>query len=383
MYTQTSNPQNLRIGVTIGLREPNESLWNNGIKQNAVFLTEALKHCPSVQSVCLVNATDVLISEQLPWDLDRWPTKSFDDAKDDLDILIELGGQISSEQTEYIKSRGTRLISYCCTVEYVLAMESVLFGRPLWGSNLFINQRYDAVWMIPQVANISQSYFSTLRRREACVIPFVWDPVFIEARSASLTHHGEYRPRPNRGKRLSVMEPNHDVVKFCFYPTLIAEEAYRLRPDAIEILQVTNAEYLAHNSKEFVALMLKLDIVQQHKAVFLGRYETPLFLSEATDVVISHQWDNPLNYFYFDVCWQGYPLVHNAHMCPDLGYYYEGNNAAVGAQALLRAFDEHDNNWQDYIQKQRSIISRYLPGHPDITRQYNDLLKQVMSQPII
>ena len=376
-------PRSLRIGVTIGLREANESLWNNGIKQNAVFLTEALKHCPSVQSVCLVNTTEVAITSELPWDLNRWPTKSFDDAKDHLDILIELGGQISADQTEYIKSRGTRLISYCCTVEYILAMESVLFGRPLWGSNLFINKRYDAVWMIPQVADISKSYFSTLRRREASVVPFVWDPVFVQSRSASFKDNGEYRPRGVKGRRLSIMEPNYDVVKYCFYPVLIAEEAYRLRPDDIDIMHVTNADHLAHNSKEFVALMLELDIVQNSKAVFLGRYETPLFLAEMTDVVISHQWGNPLNYFYFDVCWQGYPLVHNAEQCADLGYFYQGNDAALGAQALIKAFDKHDADWQNYLHRQREILSRYMPGNADITAQYDALLTAIMAQAIV
>lgn len=376
-------PKSLRIGITIGLRSADESLWSNGIKQNAVFLSEALKHCASVQSVRLVNTTDVPITNALPWDLTRWPTVSFNDAKDHLDILIELGGQINEEETDYLKRRGTRLISYCCAFEYIMAMESVLFNRPLWGSNLFVNKRYDAVWMIPQVASNSEYYYSTLRRRPAKIVPFIWDPMFLQAKSKDYPNSGEYRPPNKKARRLSVMEPNHNVTKFCFYPTLIAEEAYRLRPDDIEILYVTNADRLANESKEFVALMLQLDIVQQHKATFLGRFETPEFLAKMTDVVISHQWENALNYFYFDVCWQGYPLVHNAHLCPELGYFYEGNNAADGARALIEVFDTHDQNWQTYIEKQRAIIAQYLPSNPNVSAQYDALLAEVMSQDII
>jgi hypothetical protein len=33
-------------------------------------------------------------------------------------------------------------------------MESIVFGRPLWGQNLFINQCYDDIWMVPQVDHI-------------------------------------------------------------------------------------------------------------------------------------------------------------------------------------------------------------------------------------
>lgn len=70
---------------------------------------------------------------------------------------------------------------------------------------------------------------------------------------------------------------------------------------------------MARENKDFIALMNQLDIVRDHKAVFLGRYETPMFLAENTDIVVSHQLENPLNYLYLEVCWQGYALVHNAH----------------------------------------------------------------------
>ncbi|KIG05779.1 Protein of unknown function DUF2827 [Burkholderia sp. MR1] len=116
----------LRVGITIGLHHAAETLWNNGIKQNAVFLAEALNHCPNVASTVLVNTTSVPITDQLPWDLKRWPTVTFHDAKDNLDVLIELGGQIDSMATDYLKQRGTRLVSYCCGFEYVHAMESTL-----------------------------------------------------------------------------------------------------------------------------------------------------------------------------------------------------------------------------------------------------------------
>ena len=138
------------------------------------------------------------------------------------------------------------------------------------------------------------------------------------------------------GKRLTVMEPNHDVVKFCVYPMLIIDEAYRRDPDAICFTHVTNALHLAHDSPEFVMLMNYLDIVRAGKASFVGRFDTPLFLAELTDIVVSHQWSNPLNYFYFDVCWQGYPLVHNASLAPDLGYYYPDNDVQQGADARAR-----------------------------------------------
>ncbi|MGJ7562833.1 DUF2827 domain-containing protein [Variovorax sp. GB1R11] len=370
----------LRVGVTIGLHHEAETLWNNGIKQNAVFLAEALKHCPAVESVVLVNTTATPITPALPWDQARWPTLSFESAKDSVDVLIELGGQIDAAQTDHLKRRGARLVSYCCGFEYVHAMESMLFDRPLWGSNLFVNQRYDDIWMVPQVAHISQPYFEVLRRAQARAVPFVWSPVFLDERARTLPGAGVYQPRSGP-RRLSVMEPNIDVVKFCLYPVLIAELAYRARPEAIELLQVTNTERMATGNMEFISLMNQLDLVRQHKAVFLGRHETPVFLAQNTDIVVSHQWENPLNYFYLETCWQGYALVHNAHLCADLGYYYADNDVAGGCARLLEAIDTHDAQALAYRERQRGLIARYLPGNPAATELYNALLLALLQRP--
>jgi hypothetical protein len=370
----------LRVGVTIGLHRSDEVLWNNGIKQNAVFLASALANLDIVDSVHIVNTTDVPVTDALRWDRARWPTCAFDDIRDDLDVLVELGGQVSPERTDHLKRRGTRLVSYCCGFEYVHAMQAVLFGRRLWGHDLFVNQRYDDIWMVPQVANISQHYFQTLRRQSARIVPFVWSPVFLAQRSAGFAHGGEYRPREG-ARRLGVIEPNIDVVKFCLYPTFIAEEAYRLRPERIALLQVTNAEHIARENPEFISLMHQLDIVREHKAVFLGRHETPAFLAEMADVIVSHQWENALNYLYLEVCWQGYPLIHNADLCADLGYHYPGQDVQAGAQALLRALDHHDTDAQAYQARQRALIARYLPENPDLLRTYEQLLLGVLSRP--
>ena len=375
--------QSLRIGITIGLNHAQETLWNNGIKQNAVFLAETLKNCPNVASVVLVNTTDIPITPALPWDLTRWCTQNFNEVKNQLDILIELGGQISAEQTAYLKNRGVRLISYCCGFEYVHMTESILFERAKWGNNLFINQHYDDIWMVPQVAHISQPYFEVFRRQQARIVPFVWSPVFLLQKTATLPQQGLWQiPTDQQGWRLSVMEPNIDVVKFCLYPILIAELTYRSHPESIAVLQVCNALNFAKNNFEFISLMNYLDIVQANKAVFTGRHETPDFLANYTDAILSHQWENPLNYFYLEVCWQGYPLIHNASLISNLGYYYPENNLEFGSCQLQKAMTEHGINAKDYLNYQRQIISQFLPDNPNVISNYMMLLEQVMSKPL-
>ncbi len=128
--------------------------------------------------------------------------------------------------------------------------------------------------------------------------------------------------------------------------------------------------------------MHQLDIVRERKAIFLPRYDTPTFLAEYTDVVISHQMANPLNYFYLEVCWQGYALIHNAGLCSDLGYYYQGNDLGAGARRLVEALDRHDAGLAAYRFAQRQQIRRYLPENTEVVRTYEALLGEVMAGPI-
>ena len=371
--------RSLRIGITIGLHASDESLWTNGIKQNALFLAKLLRNSTLSHHVVLLNTTGVGISDRLPWSLTDFPTAAFDDACDGLDVVIELGGQISAEQTRRIKQQGTRLVSYCCGPEYVQNIEAMIFRRPLW-DDIFINPDYDELWIIPQIWELNRGYLQTLRRCAARQVPFVWDPLALETLTRQMPDNGEYRPG-DAPKRLSVIEPNIDVLKFCLYPTFIAEQAFRADPDRIAFLHVTSADRFVHDDREFAGLMRQLDIVKAGKASFTGRVRTPDFLSEHTDIVISHQWGLALNYFYLECCWQGYPLVHNADLVAELGYHYPGHDLDAGAERLLEALRHHDANWQSYRDAQRSLIGRFLATNADLAEAYDDLLFDLLGPP--
>ena len=362
----------LAIGITIGLGAPDESLWLNGIKQNALFLAKLLLRSPLGHDVRLLNTTSIPVTAALPWDIVAFPTMAFDQGCDGLDVLIELGGQICAEQTSRIKAQGTRLVSYCCGPEYVQNIEAMIFRRPLWQS-IFINPDYDEIWVIPQVAETSLHFFQTFRRTPARVVPFVWDPMAIEAVAAGLPDRGEYRPREG-ARRLTVIEPNIDVLKFCLYPILAAERAYRERPEDIAFLHVANADAFVHDDREFAGLMRHLDIVRDHKASFIGRVETPTFLAAHTDIVVSHQWGLALNYFYLECCWQGFPLVHNAQLIGELGYYYSGNDVDAAARLVLDAIASHDARWEAYRVGQRRAIERFLATNDELVQHYDELL---------
>lgn len=366
------NGRQLRIGITVGLRDAAESLWLNGIKQNALYLAKLFQGSPYRHHVALLNTTSIALTDEIPWDRTMFPTLPFEEGWQGLDVLIELGGQIDGDQTARLKAQGTKIVSYCCGPEYVQNIEAMIFGRKLYDS-VFVNEHYDELWIIPQIWGMNRGFLETLRRCPAREVPFVWDPMALQAATRDLPQRGEYRPGTG-GKRLAVVEPNVDVLKFCLYPIFIAEQAYRLAPDRIFYLHVANAEGIARGSTEFISLMHCMDLVKAGKASFIGRVTTPHFLAEHTDIMISHQWGLPLNYIYLECCWQGYPLVHNAEIVSDLGYYYPENDLEAGARHVLAIANRHDNTWQDYTARQRSLIARFQADNPALIRAYDDLL---------
>lgn len=362
----------LRIGITIGLHHADESLWTNGIKQNAIFLAKLLATSSTRHEVLLLNTTNVEVNnaplaKNLPV-----PIVPIDSGWQKLDVMIELGGQISADMTRQLKEQGTKIVSYCCGSEYVMNMEAMIFRRKLW-DNIFVNPDYDQIWVIPQVAETSLHFFQTIRRKPAHIVPFVWDPMGIEGAVSDRADKGIYSPK-DRPRLLTVIEPNINVLKFCLYPILIAEQAFREMPDKIGFLHVANSDGMVHDEAEFAKLVRHFDIVNANKASFIGRVDTPHFLADATDIMISHQWGSALNYIYLECCWQGYPLIHNAHLVSDLGYYYPENDAAEGARQLLTAIARHDEEWEAYRARQRQNIGCFLATNTDLMAEYDQLL---------
>jgi hypothetical protein len=171
-----------------------------------------------------------------------------------------------------------------------------------------------------------------------------------------------YQPG-RRAWRLATLEPNISVVKTCHYPMLASDAFYRARPEAVEHLFVVNAMHLK-NHLTFLHFANNLDLVRDHKATFEPRLELPSFMARHVDAIVSHHWENPQNYLYYDVLYGGYPLIHNSQLLADAGYYYPDFDAAAGARALLNAWQHHDAQLDDYRAKANALLETVSIHHP-------------------
>jgi hypothetical protein len=140
--------KNLKIGITIGLRDNKESIWTNGIKQNVLVLTRLLKNSAKNYKVTLLNTVEVDWTEK-PNYLKGIDICTFKDGFMDMDLIIVMGAQISNDDIKKFKASGNkRVISYKCGNNYVITMENILFKEDEEGELVDIDM-FDAIFMDP------------------------------------------------------------------------------------------------------------------------------------------------------------------------------------------------------------------------------------------
>jgi hypothetical protein len=102
-------------------------------------------------------------------------------------------------------------------------------------------------------------------------------------------------------------------------------------------------------------------------------------LTQHLDVLICHQLLNPLNYLYLDAAYLGYPVLHNAPMCKDLGYYYEGSDTVEASKMLNHILTEHDKNIDAYNERNDKVLQRYHIDNTDVIETYDRLIENLFN----
>ena len=167
------------------------------------------------------------------------------------------------------------------------------------------------------------------------------------------------------------------MVKTSLIPIMVAENFYRAQAAQVEVVRVMNSGRLrAHGP--FVQLMQMLDLVRHEAVSFDDRLPLYELLAMHGDAVISHHWENGQNYLYYETLYGGYPLIHNSTFIRDQGYYYPDFDCEAGAQALQRAFAEHDANLPHYRQRAQALIQTLDVAWEDNVRAYTNALRQVL-----
>jgi hypothetical protein len=300
----------------------------------------------------------------------------------EFDIVIQIIFQIPREIIRELRKRNTKIVAYNCGNEYAFTLERVLFGGKF---NVEIQhsseKAFDQVWSIPQMMTTNSSYWKTLLRTEVIEVPFIWSPLAVEQleRDNIKSHGIDFSYKRRDEKKIAIFEPNIDVIKWFFPALLVCENSYRVEKN-IDFVYLTNlADKKEPFNMDLVNKIVKsLDLYEDKKISIETRYNTLYFMSKYANIAVSHQWENPLNYLYLDLAWYGWPVVHNAHLCKDIGYYYEGFDYEQGGVVLNEVIKNHDKNAEEYTLRNRELISRYIPTNKDLQNKYKVLIQNLM-----
>lgn len=366
----------LRIGVTLHLRQGQQSIWENGIFQNCAFLVQLLERSPLVKRAVLVNGGDALVpNDAMMLQGSGLTVLGLAEALQSLDVVIEMSSQLPEAWVSSFQQRGGRYVWMRVGNDYVIDIERAMFNKPSAG--LVSDKKYDAVWTLPQYERSCRDYFALTTRAPVRFVPHLWTPYFLDRGIASLPKHLTFGYQPGRPRwRLCCFEPNVCMVKTSLVPMLSCEEAYRTRPGFVENVRMLNTLHMKDHPT-FLHLARTLDIVNHGLATFEGRFAMYEFMAHMGDCIVSHQWENAQNYLYYEALYGGYPLVHNSELLKDVGYYYPEFDCQAGGQALLRAFERHDAELAGYRGRARRLLDVLDVAHPDNVRAYTGEIERL------
>lgn len=396
------NIPSIKIGVTLNLVNSVNEMFANGINQNTFYLVELLVNIGYDVTLYVdtgkLNSETEQVLKELLYD-ERFKYKPFETIlTDDLNILIQLSFSFWNDAKiiKYLKYMNVKMVGYFCGNTYIITSEKILYNQHKTRDNSRECFKFvlddgrpvlDEIWSIPQMVNTNLHYWKTFYRTKCIPVPFIWSTksFYFTMKQLKLTDESQML-YVNRGenKSIGIFEPNISIMKWCLPSVIICENAYR-QNKKIKHVYITNIPQNntsnginEFNIETFNHAISSLDIFTDKICSVETRFNTIEFMKNYCDVAVSHQWENPLNYLYFDLAWMGWPIIHNAYLCKDVGYFYDQFNYDEGGEVLSNVINNHDNNINEYISKNRQAINKYLPTCIELQRKYISLINDVL-----
>jgi hypothetical protein len=364
------------IGITIFVKADGTlALFENGLRQNVLFLYLLFKAAPNCRRVFLLNHGDgepAEFGEELG--IERGAIVRTPTVLDQLDYVISVGAAMDRDTVMALRAKGCKIVNYKGGNGGVIAMEAIVAKpNPRPDAELYFDtDYYDAIWMTPQHIHTYRGWCETIYRCPVYEVQQIWAPLMIEAMDAE--HRARYGFKRLDGPwRVGVMDPNITVMKTSHLPMLVCEAAFRRQPEAFRAIYITNTWHYREKA-HFKAFFTSLTAAQAGVMTSEPRFVGPQFIADHCEAVVTHHWENGLNYLYYEVLYGGYPLIHNSGFLKEYGYYYNDFDADSGADALLRAHAEHNRALSAYKRANEPLFRRLNPTTPETIEVHERLL---------
>ena len=344
-----------------------KGLFCNGLQQNIVFLAELIKDLGHTPIIALSHDIDKSIDP--PTDIlliERGEIKDLGK----IDYLLQTGWVVSNRDIDYLKEKNPA----CKNIHIHYGNRLLADVEQCKWDNLCVGiHRVDEVWVSPHY-EFSFAYFKTYyKTQKVFELPYIWDDKYIKIHADIFREAGtpcEYNP--DAEKNIGILEPNLNMTKNCIPSIFIADELMNQHENLFNKLTVYCSSKI-REKKYFRSLMWNLDITKKNKIIFADRKKVSLIFAKESNVIISHQLLNALNYTYLEALYFNIPLVHNSEYIKSTGYYYPDYETQLGAKALHEALTYHDKNLDSYKKSAKEVLYRYSPKNPLVKERYRDL----------
>jgi hypothetical protein len=238
---------------------------------------------------------------------------------------------------------------------------------------------YDAVWITPQHWHMNRAWSQLTRTTATELAPHIWEPVCLEAavRASKVRYFWQDQDR-SKGYRIGTFEPNINVVKTFHIPLLACEEAYRSAPGLIDRVLLFNTNQLCGYS-HFDEFIQATTLARANRVFAEGRWMTTNVVGTHIDAVVEHQWENNLNYLYWDVLYSGHPFIHNSTEIEGAGYYYKSFDSQDGGRAIVDALSRHAGRARQARSEAVDFLWRFRVDNPAVQARYSELIEKVLA----
>jgi hypothetical protein len=374
----------IRIGISVNIPDTLKDFYSNGIQQNCLYLYELLTNIGYDVWLIIADGKNKSVLEGIEFYQFKYivlPTIF----EYDLNLIISMGVSFPKILNECLKNTGMKLVYYMCGNNYLIDSEVILYSQHKTRNISYTNDRiYDEIWCIPQMYKQNKYYCEVVHKTKCIQAPFIWSPMSIQFVTKILNLPDE-KPLYYKKKesKIGIFEPNMSVMKWALPCLMIAENTHRtynnVRHVYVTNINKSNSDNKTNqfNMPQFNNVVHCLDLFAEKKISVESRFITLDFMRQFCDIAVSHQWENNLNYLYFDLAWMGWPILHNANLCQDIGYYYEEFNYHQGGEMLNHIIVNHDANASAYLERNRRAIEPFLPSNIHLQNKYRQLVEKL------
>lgn len=369
----------MKIGITLNM---SQNFWSNGLNQNVKMLADLFQRLG--HTVYYITNQDVN-KKQFNFKFNLIHAKSLEQGNYPvLDVLITAGYELHAKTLELvkIKNKNIKIILLQLGNKVMFDMKNLIFeksdGNFVFNSDVSHRRLIDAIWISPHHSFGAEYVKVAYGCDNVKIAPFIWDPYFIQSKISDLKKKGK-DPffDPKKTNKVQIFESNTIINKHMLIPFIIAQKFELNYPNILDGINIFCCEKVRHQSY-FKVWMNVFEIVRRENFVFFNdRWNTLDALSNFGGVIVSHHYDNDLNYAHLEALYMGIPLVHNSETLADHGYFYPKFDVSIGAKQLYVAIHNHEEVHDEYMLRGREFIKKsFSPYNSDIMQTYQQMLEE-------